>query len=184
MNNKIMLLSTVLSRLGFRKEASELEESVNSTTGKVEFSEILKLMPANPPTDLQDLLSSYLVEHDLKPLPAEKLHITLLNQAILKPFVKELKGKEFPQYIGPLTYGPIYSIVRDGKHSVFVVINEQGELSDYISNILDEIGIPAKPESSRIYHISLANKTGNPLDSVGHSESKPIRLEDCALVRN
>jgi hypothetical protein len=44
------------------------------------------------------------------------------------------------------------------------------------------MGIPAKPEEGRIYHISLANKTGNPHDSVGHSEAKPIKLEDCTPV--
>lgn len=143
-------------------------------------------MPTSPPTDLQASLSSYFEEHNLKPLPAEKLHITLLNQAVLKPFAKELKGKEFPQYTGSITYGDVYSVTREdeGKHSVFVVINEQEELYKYILDALAEMGIVAEPESSRIYHISLANKTGNPHDSVGHSEAKPIRLEgeDCHLI--
>ena len=141
-------------------------------------------MPSNPPTDLQSVLSDYFSEHSLVPLPVEKLHITLLHQSVLKPYAKELKGKQIPQYDGTITYGDIYSVIREdeGKHSVFVTIEEQAELADYVSSVLDHFGIQARPESSRVYHISLGNKTGNPLDSVGHSEEKPMRLEDCTKI--
>lgn len=185
MKNKILKLSKILFNLNLKKEASEVSElTADSSPSRVEFSGILKLSPSNPPTDLQGSLSGYFEERGLKPLPVEKLHITLLNQAVLKPFAKDLKGKAFPEYDGSITYGDIYSIIREdeGKESVFVVIEEQRELSDYISKTLSEMGIPAEPEPNRIYHISLGNKTGNPLDSVGHSEAKPMRLEDCTKI--
>jgi hypothetical protein len=183
MNQKIIKLSRILFKLGLNKEASDLE-AINGPAGKTEFSGILKLMPTTPPTDLQSLLSDYFGENGLSPLPADKLHITLLNQTILKPYAKELKGKPIPQYEGSLTYKDIYSVVREdeGKHSVFVVLEEQSELAGYVSEVLSSLGISAEPESNRIYHISLGNKTGSPFDSVGHSEEKPIRLEDCTKI--
>lgn len=39
MNKKIILLVSVLSRLGFKKEASELEASVSHSVGKLSFLE-------------------------------------------------------------------------------------------------------------------------------------------------
>lgn len=185
MKNKILKLSRVLFNLNLKKEASEISELINEgSPSRVDFSGILKLSPSNPPTNVQEDLSGYFKEHGLEPLRADKLHITLLNQAVLKPFAKELKEKSFPEYDGPITYGDSYFITRDQKESVFVVIKEQGKLSNYISRTLEEMGINAKPEPNRIYHITLANKTGNPHDSVGHSEAKPIRLEDedCKLI--
>lgn len=183
MNQKIIKLSKILFNLGLKKEASDLK-SINGSSGKTEFSGILKLMPVTPPTDLQSLLSDYFLENGLLPLHTDKLHITLLNQAILRPYAKELKGKQIPQYKGSITYKDIYSVVREdeGKHSVFVVLEEQSELADYVLEILSSLDISAEPESSRIYHISLGNKTGSPSDSVGHSEEKPIRLEDCTKI--
>lgn len=183
MNQKIIRLSRILFKLGLRKEASDLE-AINGPAGKTEFSGILKLMPTNTPTDLQYLLSDYFVENGLSPLPAYKLHITLLNQAILRPYAKELKGKPIPEYEGSLTYKDIYSIVREdeGKHSVFVVLEEQSDLANYVSEVLYSLGVSAVPESNRIYHISLGNKTGSPSDSVSHSEENPIRLEDCTKI--
>lgn len=141
-------------------------------------------MPTNPPTELQTILSDYFAENGLVPLPKEKLHITLLHQTILKPYTKELKGKKFPEYEGTLTYRDIYSVVREdeGKHSVFVILDEQSDLKKYVSKFLDFFEIKEIPELNRIYHVSLGNKTGNPLDSVGHSEDKPIKLEDCTKI--
>lgn len=183
MNYKLIKLSKLLLKLGLSKEASEVE-TISGSAGKTEFSGILKLMPANSPTNLQTVLSDYFAEHGLSPLPADKLHITLLNQSILKPYAKEIKGKSIPQYGGSLTYIDIYSVVREdeGKHSVFVVLEEQSELADYVSEVLSSLGVSAEPESSRVYHISLGNKTGSPFDSVGHSEEKPIRLGDCTKI--
>jgi 2'-5' RNA ligase len=183
MNNKILKLSKILFNLNLRKEASEVSElTAESAPSRVNFSGILKLSPSNPPTNVQEGLSGYFKEHGLEPLPADKLHITLLNQAVLKPFAKELKEKAFPEYDGPITYEKKYSITRDQKESVFVVIKEQKKLSDYISKTLKEMDIGAEPEPNRIYHITLANKTGNPHDSVGHSEAQPIILKDCTEI--
>lgn len=200
MSKKILKLSKILFDIGFKKESSDLEallegeapteQSVEGEPkGKTEFSGILKLMPTNPPTQIQARLSQYFADNDLKPVPEDKLHITLLNQTILKPWAKEIKGKEIPQYTGRLIYGGIYSVKRDSenKHSVFVAINqnkdEREEIHQYVRDVLRTLEIPAGPELQRVYHISLGNKTGNPHDSVGHSEARPIELENCEEIQ-
>lgn len=134
------------------------------------FSGILKMLPANAPLDIQSgVISRY---PELLPIAPEKLHITLLHQSVAKP----LKGKEILQYEGDITYGDCYIAKRGEQVSAFVVINEQDDLRNYVEGF--GVGI----EPARIYHISLANLTGNPGDSVGHTEATPIRLEDCELI--
>lgn len=40
--------------------------------------------------------------------------------------------------------------------------------------VCEKIGIDLQTEPKRVYHVSLANLTGSPMDSVGHSEENPI----------
>lgn len=185
-SNKIIALAKVLRGFGLRKEASDLESlpegsgSPNVTT----FSGILKIMPGNPPTDLQDKLSEYFEKHGLVNIPKDRLHITLLHQDVLKPYAKELKGKEIPQYTGNIEYGQVYSIKRSGdkgdRESVFVALEDQGAIAKYVEEVLEALGLQEKDlrEKSRKYHISLANKTGTTDQSVGHSEASPMTIEE------
>ena len=43
-----------------------------------------------------------------------------------------------------------------------------------MNNLGKNLGIELQIEPSRLYHVTLANLTGNPADSVGHSEENPI----------
>jgi hypothetical protein len=182
-SNKIIALAKLLRGFGLRKEASDLESlpegsgSANLTT----FSGILKIMSGNPPTDLQDKFSGYFEENGLKKIDADRLHITLLHQDVLRPFAKAIKGKEILQYTGSITYGKVYSIKRSGdqenKHSVFVLINEQDAIKTYVKEVLKSLGLDENlMEEKRIYHVSLANKTGTTDQSVGHSEANNMTI--------
>lgn len=189
MNHKLLKLSKVLFGMGLKKEASDLEslsegsDLAGEPAGKTEFSGILKLMPANPPTDLRDSALDHInskrdENNKLFPILNEKLHITLLHQSVLSPFAKEIKKKTIPPYTGSITYGDTYHIERGDKESVFVVINEQDALKKYVKEVLRSLDLGEDlMEKSRIYHISLGNKTGKPDQSVGHSEIDPITLE-------
>ena len=184
-SNKIIALAKVLRGFGLRKEASDLEslpEGSGSPNATV-FSGILKMMPANPPTDLQDKLGEYFEKHGLVKIPKDKLHITLLHQDVLKPYAKALKGKEIPQYNGTITYGQVYSIKRSGdkgdRESVFVVIEEQEDIARYVEDVLESLGLEKDlREKTRKYHISLANRTGATDQSVGHSETSPMTIAE------
>ena len=182
-SDKIIALAKVLRGFGLRKEASDLESlpegsgSPNVTT----FSGILKIIPGNPPTDLQDMLGEYFEKHGLKKILKDSLHITLLHQDVLRPFAKAIKGKEIPQYTGSITYGKVYTIKRlsdkEDKYSVFVEINEQDAIKVYVKEVLKSLGLDENlMEEKRIYHISLANKTGTTDQSVGHSEASPMTI--------
>ena len=130
-----------------------------------EFSGILKVKPSDP--GVLHELQSKLTEKfpDLKPLSDDKLHVTLLHQSLAKP----LKKVDLPPYEGNITFGDVYLVEREGKKSTFVVVNEQEELKNYVESLS-----VVSAEPTRTYHVSLTNLTGNPMDSVGHTEQEPI----------
>lgn len=170
---KIIKLATMLVTRGINASITDMLISLaaeSSGQNVTVFAGILKMLPSNTPLDIQNTIISMYPE--LLPIAADKLHITLLHQAIAKP----LKGKEIPQYDGVITFGDCYIAKRGDLVSAFVVVNEQEELRAYV----ESFGVGVEP--TRIYHVSLANLTGKTSESVGHTEDMPIRLEDCELI--
>jgi hypothetical protein len=47
-----------------------------------------------------------------------------------------------------------------------VWLENQDKMKDYVNQIMEMVGGPMDPEPGRRFHISLANLTGNPGDSV------------------
>jgi len=134
-----------------------------------EHTGILKVRPN--PTQIIEIQNKVLEKFpDLKPLPQDKLHVTMLHQQLAKP----LKGVALPPIQTELTFNPsqIYAVERDGKKSVFAVVVEQEELKRYMEELVGQMGIQMEP--NRTYHVTVANLTGNLADSVGHSEKDPI----------
>jgi hypothetical protein len=133
-----------------------------------EFTGILKVRPN--PTQIVEIQRRVIEKFpELKPLPEDKLHVTLLHQQLAKP----LKNATLPPLQTEITFDPnkVYHIEREGKKSVFAVVNEQENLKEYMQQIA-QMGVQIEP--NRVYHITVANLTGNVGDSVGHSESNPI----------
>ena len=148
-----------------------LENKLLSENYQPEVTGILKVKPE--PSMLLGLQNKVLQKFpDLKPLPQDKLHITMLHQKLAKP----LASLTIPPLEVNLTFDPqeIYIVEREGKKSVFVVVNEQEALKLYMANLGPSLGIQLQIEPSRVFHVSLANLTGNPMDSVGHTEENPI----------
>jgi 2'-5' RNA ligase len=134
-----------------------------------EHTGILKVKPN--PTQIVEIQNRVLKKFpDLKPLPQDKLHVTMLHQQLAKP----LKGVALPPLQTELTFNPsqIYVVERDGKKSVFAVVTEQEELKRYMEELASQMGVQI--ELNRTYHVTVANLTGNVADSVGHSEQDPI----------
>jgi hypothetical protein len=133
-----------------------------------EHTGILKVRP-NPAQLVQ--MQQRIIEKfpDMKPLPEEKLHITLLHQQLAKP----LKKATLPPLQTDLSFDAnnIYLIEREGRKSIFVVANEQDAIRNYMNEI-SKMGVQIEP--NRTYHVTLTNLTGNVADSVGHSEQMPI----------
>jgi hypothetical protein len=134
-----------------------------------EHTGILKVKPN--PTQIVEIQNKVLEKFpDLKPLPQDKLHVTMLHQQLAKP----LKGAALPPLQTEITFNPsqIYSVERDGKKSVFAVVVEQEALKRYMEELAQQTNIQIEP--NRVYHVTVANLTGNVADSVGHSEDNPI----------
>lgn len=148
-----------------------LENKLLSETYQPEVTGILKVKPE--PSELLNLQQKVLEKFpDLKPLSPDKLHVTMLHQKFAKPLAK----LTLPPLAANLTFDPkqVYLIEREGKKSVFVVVNEQEALKQYMAHLGPSLGIELITEPGRVFHVTLANLTGNPADSVGHSEDNHI----------
>lgn len=148
-----------------------LENKILSENYQPEVTGILKVKPE--PSELLNLQQRVLEKFpDLKPLPTDKLHVTMLHQKFAKPLAKVT----LPPLEATLTFDPkeVYLIEREGRKSVFAVVNEQEALKLYMDKLGPSLGIQLQTEPKRLFHVTLANLTGNPADSVGHSEENPI----------
>ena len=136
---------------------------------EVKFSGILKVMP-----DVNVIASVLILADQLPPeavmLPEDKFHVTLIHQSILKPYRKELKSMKLPP-------APIARLIPEveerppegDKRSWVVWLDDdsQREMKEYVQEVMQLLGAPAgDPEPDRRFHISIANLTGNPGDSV------------------
>jgi hypothetical protein len=135
---------------------------------QVEFSGILKLMP-----DANIIASVLLLSEQLPPdailLPDEKFHVTLIHQSVLKPYRKLIKSIELPQPPPPILEPTIEERTDEvqGKKSWVIWLQNQGEMKSYVQEVMSILGAPAgDPEPDRKFHISIANLTGKPGDSV------------------
>jgi len=142
---------------------------------QVKFSGILKIMPSS---EVIAQIGSLIQQLPLEavPLPADKWHITLVHQGILKPFKKELKRLDKEGMLPPpprVIINPqvdhrigIAPGLEMERQSWVVWIENQADMTAYVNEVMELVGGPHNPELTRIFHISIANLTGNPGDSV------------------
>jgi len=138
---------------------------------EVKFSGILKLMPSPSVTSAVNSLLSDLPAHAV-PLPEDKFHVTLAHQSVLKPYRKQLKklakAGELPPPPAAIIGGDVEHRPDPelGRESWVVWVENQADMRDYVNEVMELVGGPPNPEPSRRFHISIANLTGNPGDSV------------------
>lgn len=137
----------------------------------VKFSGILKLAPSEETAgQLRQIGEGLPAEAVL--LPEKLWHVTLIHQSILKPYRKQLKqmGKEggIPEGPSPVLLPEVEERVDEaqGRKSWVVWLENQDEMRQYVNQIMEMLGGEPNPEPDRKFHISLANLTGNPGDSV------------------
>ena len=134
--------------------------------GEVKYSGILKIKP-DPAIIAQAVEMQKTLPPEGVPLEEKDLHVTLIHQSVLKPFRKQIKNMELP--LPPLVElePRVFQRKSPGKESWAVRLVNQDEMRDYVGQIMEMLGSPnTNPEPERIFHISLANLTGNPGDSV------------------
>jgi len=134
---------------------------------EVKFSGILKLKP-NPEIVAQAKAIMETLPPEAVPLPDKALHITLAHQNVLKkyrPLLKSLVLPPEPEVI----LSPEYEEKVDealGRKSWTVPVENQEDLRDYVNEVMALIEGPSDPEPDRVFHVTLANLTGDSGDSV------------------
>jgi len=158
--------------------------------GEVKFSGILKVMPSPDvitqaesiitnrerpiPTETTPPWSD--VPLPVKPLPPDKFHVTLAHQSVLKPFRKQLKAMDKAGQLPPappIELDPRWEERDDPttqRRSYVAWVMNQAVVATYLNSIMELVGGPMNVWETemppRRFHVSLANLTGNPGDSV------------------
>jgi hypothetical protein len=133
---------------------------------EAKYSGILKLKPSHIVLSDLEALQSILPERASR-LDSEDLHVTLIHQSILKPFRTELKNLELPTAPPIILDDKIFERTSPGKRSWAVKLKNQDQMREYVKKIMELLGSSnTNPEPERRFHVSLANLTGEPKDSV------------------
>ena len=134
---------------------------------EVKIQGVLKLTPTPAVVaQAKDIMQT--LPPEAVPLSDEKLHVTLAHQNVLKPFRKKLKTMDLPEPPAAILGREWEEKVDEelGRKSWSVVLVNQDDMRAYINQIMELVGGPLDPEPNRRFHVSLANLTGNPGDSV------------------
>ena len=133
---------------------------------RVKYQGILLLKPDEKTVSKIEPFQHMLPE-EAKRLDKDKLHVTLIHQSILKPFREQLKGASLPEPPPIVLEDEVWERESLGKKSWAIRLQNQEEMRDYVKQVMQTLGSEnTNPEPERVFHISLANLTGNPHDSV------------------
>ena len=133
---------------------------------KIVFDGILMLKD----NSFGDLAKRFTFPERAVPLAPKNTHITLIDWRVLQPYGGFLQDPSFQ-------YPPIpkiefvnkvwYRAKSDGTKESWalrVTPATQKALEKFVGDVMKDLGIKARED--RVFHISLANLTGNPRDSV------------------
>ena len=133
---------------------------------RVKYQGILK-MGLEPLTISKAQALQSMLPEEAKRLSEKDLHVTLIHQSVLKPFRKQIKKLNMPPPPRIILEDDVWERESLDKKSWAVRLANQEEMREYVKNIMEMIGSQnTNPEPERVFHVSLANLTGNPHDSV------------------
>ena len=116
------------------------------------------------PIELRKLvqLQKKISDSDMIPLKMTDLHITLINTPQYKQMKTQLKSQDLPDPDFKVDFEDPQRIEGNGRVSYYAKVKQQREFKRYVKSIVGHV------EDHRIYHVSLANLTGNLGDSVAY----------------
>ena len=133
---------------------------------KIKYTGILKIKPSPIIISELEALQALLPEEAIR-LPEGDLHVTVIHQSILKPFREKLKDLELPMPPPIILDDEVWERISLDRKSWAVRLVNQDEMKEYVEEIMELLGSSnLDPEPERVFHVSLANLTGNPKDSV------------------
>ena len=110
---------------------------------------------------------------DAVAIPDKDLHVTLASGPSWQKLRKEIRGNDFdePDFQMDIDTS-IKTMERGGKQSWYIKLRNQQDWKEYVMDSLQ-----GTYDSGRVYHISLANLTGNKVDSVAMIEDRDYKDE-------
>ena len=110
---------------------------------------------------------------DAVAIPDKDLHVTLAAGSGWTKLRSQFKNFDFSEPDHQIDIEvPFKVIERGGKKSWYVKMKHQQDWSDYTMDLLQ-----GNPDPRRIFHISLANLTGDKMDSVALVEDRDYKNE-------
>ena len=150
-----------------KKLLTEWRKYLNES--EVKHSGIIKLK-LNPDVTHKVLkLQDSIKDEGAVKLPEEALHVTLIHQSFMEPHKKQLEKMELPEAPDPMLDEEKGILVKEAsdKKSWAIELENQDEMREYVVGLMGLLGdANTDPEPERKFHITLANLTGNPQDSV------------------
>tara|TARA_R110000803_G_scaffold169300_4_gene232294 strand:+ start:374 stop:997 length:624 start_codon:yes stop_codon:yes gene_type:complete len=147
-------------------KSGPVTEQNTLTKSQVKYSGILKLSLDTMVKSEAEALQIFLPQEAVR-LSPDSFHLTLLHQGILKPFAAQLKDMDYPSPPPIILDDVVFKRTSPGKKSWAVRVVNQNEMREYVKHIMDLLGSQnTNPEPERVFHVSLANLTGEPKDSV------------------
>lgn len=98
----------------------------------------------------------------------DHIHITLLSSELSPGARKALKGKDLSKLppFPKVTFGTTHIADNGKKISIYADCMQQDAIRAWVEQAIAILGIDAKVDPARVYHVSIANLTGSQYDSV------------------
>lgn len=175
-NNKSELMNAIKEKYGMKEEPAFSEEewgdilfakelAIRKVTEQVEAEGILKYYPSPREVKYIRSVRYKLIKKnpDMKPIGDDKLHVTLAGGAGWKKISSEFKSVKFDNPDFQLEFEEPKKVESSGKVSWYMKVKQQRQLKDYVTDLLQK-----DPDPKRVFHVSIANKTGKVGDSVAN----------------
>jgi len=173
-NNKSELMNIVKEKYGIKEEPAFTEKewgdilfakelAIRRVTEQVEAESILKYYPSPKEVKYLRSIRHKLIKKnpDMKPIGDDKLHVTLAGGPGWKKISSEFKGARLDNPDFQLEFEEPKKIELSGRVSWYMKVKQQRQLKDYVTGLLQ-----SDPDPKRVFHVSIANKTGKTGDSV------------------
>ena len=98
---------------------------------------------------------------DMKPIDDKHLHVTLASGAGWKKLRPEYKDATFSDPDFRIEFESPKRVESGNSVSWYVKVKQQKQFKDYVTDLLQ-----SDPDPKRVFHVSIANKTGKVGDSV------------------
>jgi len=110
---------------------------------------------------------------DAVAIPDNDLHITLASGSGWQKLRSRIKAKDVDEPEFSIDIDPIAKVIeKGGSKSWYVKLKKQQDWKEYVMDSLQ-----GTHDSGRVYHISIANLTGNKMDSVPMVEDRDYKNE-------